>query len=708
MPAVQRTTHKRTCHICEANCGVIVEMEGRKTLSIKGNPDHILSRGHICPKATAIADLQDDPDRLRKPLKKVDGQWQEIAWDTAFTEIAMKLAVMREEGKTNALYMGNPNAHDYAVTLTVGSFRRILGLREIYSASTLDQIPHHITQLMMYGHVSLAAVPDIDRCMNLVILGGNPAASNGSLWTVPDFKKRVKELQARGGEVTVVDPRRTETAKLADHHYFVKPGTDTALLIGIFRALDDGGMINPDAHQNLSQYLDDGLAKAKSALADFDMATLSAYCGISEDDIRAIAARLGGEAPSALYGRMGVSVCAFGSLNHWLIQVINIATGNLNRIGGTMFAQPGLDAVSIIGGGSFRMKETRSGPMGIVMNEMSTAGLADDILIADDNQIRSMFILSGNPVLSSPHGRRLDRALESLELMVSVDMYITETSRHADYILPPCGPLEKDHYPIFFGPLSVRNVACYSPATLPMEGDTKADWQIIAGLTTAIARAFNVDIPNTREPRDSLDAMLQKSPAGLTLAQLEAAPDGIDLGALKPCLPDRLCTDDKKIRVAPDILIGDLERFKIALSAQSDMKDSLSLIGRRHVRNNNSWLHNSKRLLKGPDRCSMMIHPDDARVRGINDGDMARVQSRVGVVELAAQISDDVMRGVISIPHGFGHNRKGTQLNVASSKPGVSINDLTDPAFIDPLTGNAVLNGIAVSVEKAHDAIAAE
>ncbi len=702
------TLHKRTCHICEANCGVIVEMEGRKTLSIRGNPDHVLSRGHICPKATAIADLQDDPDRLRKPLKKVDGAWQEIEWDTAFDEIADKLAKLKSEGKRNALYMGNPNAHDYSVTLTVGMFRRILGLREIYSASTLDQIPHHLSQLLMYGHVSLAAVPDIDRCMNLVILGGNPAASNGSLWTVPDFKKRAKEMQARGGTMTVVDPRRSETAKLADYHHFIKPGTDTALLIAIFKALEAGDMINPDAHQNLSAHLDDGLPKAIKALADFNIKQLSEFCGISEDDIFSIAARLGGDTPSALYGRMGVSVCAFGSLNHWLIQLINIATGNLNRIGGTMFAQPGLDAVSIIGGGSFRMKETRSGPMGIVMNEMSTAGLADDILEPAEDQIRSMFILSGNPILSSPHGRRLDEALESLELLVSVDMYITETSRHADYILPPCGPLEKDHYPIFFGPLSVRNVASYSPATLPMEGDTKADWQIVAGLTTAIAKAFDVDIPNIREPRDSLDAMLQKSPAGLSLADVEAAPDGIDLGALKPCLPDRLCTDDKKIRVAPDILMGDLERFKIALSAQSDMKDSLSLIGRRHVRNNNSWLHNSKRLLKGPDRCTLMIHPDDAATRAIHDGDIVSVKSRVGMVSLAAEISDDVMQGIVSIPHGFGHDRDGVNLSVASAKPGVSINDLTDPALVDPLTGNAVLNGVPVIVEKCENLEAAE
>ncbi len=702
------TLHKRTCHICEANCGIIVEMEGRKTLSIRGNPDHVLSRGHICPKATAIADLQDDPDRLRNPLKKVDGAWQEIEWDTAFEEIAMKLARLKADGKRNALYMGNPNAHDYAVTTSVGQFRRVLGLRDIYSATTLDQIPHHLSQLLMYGHVSLAAVPDIDRCMNLVILGGNPAASNGSLWTVPDFKKRVKELQARGGTMSVVDPRRSETAQLADHHYFVKPGSDTALLIAIFKALENGDMINPDAHQNLSAHLDDGLDTARHALADFDMEQLSEYCGIAKEDIVAIAQRLGGGAPSALYGRMGVSVCAFGSLNHWLIQLINITTGNLNRVGGTMFAQPGLDAVSLIGSGSYRKVQGKDGEKNILMGELHTAGLADDILDPAPDQIRSLFVISGNPVLSSPHGRRLDEALESLELMVSQDMYITETSRHADYILPPCGPLEKDHYPIFFGPLSVRNVASYSPATLPMEDGTKSDGEIIMGLSRAIAHAFDIDVPNFRTPRETLDSMLQRSPAGLTLEQVEAAPDGIDLGPLKPCLPDRLCTDDKKICVAPEVLVNDVKRFKEALNAAQNMDGALSLIGRRHVRNNNSWLHNSKRLLKGPNRCTLMIHPDDAAKRGIRNEDMVIVQSRVGRVELPAEITDAMMVGTVSIPHGFGHDRNGVKLSVAGSKPGVSINDLTDPAHIDPLTGNAVLNATPVSVELCNHSVAAE
>jgi len=702
------TLHKRTCHICEANCGIIVEMEGRKTLSIKGNPDHVLSRGHICPKATAIADIQDDPDRLRKPIKKVNGEWQEIDWEIAFTEIAEQFAKIRTQDKNISLYTGNPNAHDYAVTTTSGMFRRVLGQREIYSASTLDQIPHHLSQLLMYGHVSLAAVPDIDRCMNLVILGGNPAASNGSLWTVPDFKKRVIEMQARGGNMTVVDPRKTETAKLADHHYFVKPGTDTALLIALFKALDEGNMINPDAHGTLTPYLDDGLSEAQNVLGQFSIDNLTSYCGIEESDIRDIAARLGGDTPSALYGRMGVSVCAFGSLNHWLIQLINIATGNLNREGGTMFPQPSLDLVRVLGGGSFRMKETRNGPVGVVMGEKSTAGLADDILEAGEDQVRALYVMSGNPVLSSPNGRKLDQALESLEFMVSQDMYITETSRHADYILPPCGPLEKDHYPIFFGPLSIRNVASYSPATLPMEEGTKSDGDIIAELTRAIAIAYDVDIPNIRTPRENLDRMLRASPAGLTLADVEATPDGIDLGALKPCLPDRLCTEDKIIKVAPEILIGDVERFKDVLSANDAIEDSLSLIGRRHVRNNNSWLHNSQRLLKGKDRCTLMIHPDDAANRGINDADLTRVQSRVGVVEVIAEISDDVMQGVVSIPHGFGHSRDGVKLSVASAKPGVSINDLTDPAHIDPLTGNAVLNGTPVTVKLCEDLVAAE
>lgn len=695
--------HARTCHICEANCGVLVEVEGREILSIKGNPDHVLSRGHICPKATAIADLQDDPDRLHKPIKKVDGEWKEIGWEQAFSEIAAQLTDIKGQGGKPAMYLGNPSAHDYGITTQVGQLRRAIGLKNLYSASTLDQIPHHLVQYHMYGHVSLCPVPDIDRSQYLVIVGGNPAASNGSIWTVPDFKKRVKEMQARDGKLVVIDPRRTETAKLADDHHFVKPGTDTALFVAILKCALH---LRPELSDNLTALVDESWEDVLPAMTGFDMSELSAFCGISAEVIEDIARNLCDDQPGAIYGRMGVSVTEYGTLNQWLIQAINIASGNLNREGGTLVPEPALDTINIVGRGSVETIDTARGEMPSVMGELPTITFAEEMLREDEERIRALFVMTGNPVLSAPDGMRLDRALEKLDLMVSFDMYVTATSRHADYILPPCGPMEKDHYPFFFGPLAVRNYACYSPAIFDMPEGEKADWEIVAELARAIFAASGQDIPNIREPRDVLDNMLQSSPRGMTLAEIEAEPNGIDLGPLMPHLQDRLLTEDKKIQAAHPDFIEELGRF--ARSLTEEQPDILRLIGRRHVRQNNSWLANSKRLQKGPNRCTLMINPADAEARGLADGDMATVESRVNSVDIVVEVTDDVMVGVVSIPHGFGHRREGVELSVARENPNVSINDLTDPESFDRLSGNAVLNATPVTVARMAELVAAE
>ena len=692
------TIHHRTCHICEANCGVLVEVEGREVLSIKGNPANPLSRGHICPKATAIADLQNDPDRLRRPVKRTADGWQEIEWETAYREIAQRVVELEAEGARAAFYRGNPGAHDYALSTQSPYLQRAVGARGTFSASTLDQIPHHYVQLQMYGHVSLAAVPDIDRAQAIVIVGGNPMASNGSLWTVPDFRNRVKAMQKRGGKLVVVDPRRTETAKIADKWVPVKPGTDTALLVGILQCvLEDGDRLR----DGLAELVDNSWSRVKPAVDRFDLGDLSAHCGVPVEEIREIAAVLSSVGPAAIYGRMGVSVCEFGALNQWLVQLINLATGNLDREGGTMFPQPLMDLVGLAGRGSIKTVETARGTLPSVMSEIPMVAFADELARDDDQRIRTLFVIAGNPVLSAPDGRRTEQALENLDLMVSMDMHITETSRHAHYILPPCGPLEKDHYTFFFGPLAVRNFGSYSQPTLPMEQGAKADWEIAAELAQAIFAAKGTPAPNMDTPRERLDSMLRASPAGMTLAEVEAQPDGVDLGPLQPCLKDRLLTKDKRLHAAPAELLGELDRFAASMSETPD--GALRLIGRRHVRSNNSWLHNSRRLVKGPDRCTLMIHPDDATALGLGDGDLARVKSRVGSVEVAVEVTEDVMPGVVSLPHGWGHNREGLSWTTAAEHAGVSLNDLTDPDRYDRLTGNAVLNGTPVSVEPAGE-----
>ena len=688
--------HARTCHICEANCGVLMTVEDGKVTKVTGNPDHVLSEGYICPKATAISDIQNDPDRLRAPIKKVGNDWEEISWEQALSEIAAKHQEIVAGPKIASIFLGNPNAHNYSSSFSMRGLTKAWGAKGLYSASTLDQLPHMICQKWVYGHNALYPVPDIDRTMYMLCAGGNPLASNGSLWTVPNVKKRIQRLQARGGKFVVVDPRKTETAKIADGHHFIKPGTDTALFLGLLLALDEAGLVNPDRLMPMLKDWD----TAWAAIHQFNLDELSGYCGIPTEDIRAIAAELGSGQPAIVYGRMGVSVTRYGTLNHYLIQLLNISTGNVDREGGVMFPDSIIDPVERSGTGSYGRYHQRLSGRPEVLGELPAAELAPEITTEGEGQIGALLTLASNPVLSAPGGRQLDEALEQLDLMVSIDMYITETTRHADYILPPCGPLERDHYPLFFTPLAIRNYAAYSPALFEKEEGTKADWEIMADLEGAIRVAKGENEPPAKiEPRVVLDQIMQSSPHKISLAEIEAHPNGYDMGPLKPRLPERLKTDDGLIHCAPEMPLKDLAAFRADFTVPA--KDAFSLIGRRHVRSNNSWLHNSHRLLKGPNRCTLMIHPDDAARLDLSEGDMAEVFNHVGKVELPVEITEDIMPNVVSIPHGYGHGRKGVKLSVAAEKPGVSMNDLTDPAIVDDLSGNAVLNAVPVQIKKA-------
>ena len=558
------TKHKRTCNLCEANCGIIIETEGRKVLSVKGNPDHVLSGGYICPKATAIPDIQDDPDRLRTPLKRVGDEWHEISFEQAFAEIGERFAAITSGAKRASLYLGNPSAHNYGITMQMRVLFKTLELRGLYSASTLDQLPHMLAQKWVYGHSSLSPVADIDRTDYMLIIGGNPAASNGSYWTVPNARGRMKNLRKRGGKLVVIDPRRTETADLADDHHFIKPGTDTALLIGLLLALKEADLVNP---RQAADYLNDNWSTLWSSLEEFTIAEMAAHCGVSENAIREIAHDLGQPGPAIVYGRMGVSVTQFGTLNHWLIQMLNIAAGNLDREGGILFNAPVIDPVENNGTGSYARFTSRVSNQPEVLGELPVVELADDITIPGDGQIGALFTIAGNPVLSSPDGCRLDEALAQLDLMVSIDFYRNETTRHAHYILPPCGPLEKDHYPFFLAPLAVRNYTCYSPPLFDKEPGTRADWEIIYGMCHAINSARGLKTPDVVEPRAALAHLLEKSTYDLTLDDLDAAPDGIDFGELKPSLPGRLKTEDGKINCAPTHCLEDLEITRILRTA---------------------------------------------------------------------------------------------------------------------------------------------
>jgi anaerobic selenocysteine-containing dehydrogenase len=680
------TIHHRTCHICEANCGVLVEIEGRKVLSIKGDPDNPLSRGHICPKATALEDLQNDPDRLRRPHKRVGEDWHEISWEQAFAEIGEKArAILARDPAASATYIGNPNAHSYGNALNAHHLTKALGTRNQFSASTVDQMPHQVANLLLYGHASMFGIPDIDRTETLIIMGGNPMASNGSVWTVPDFRNRARALKARGGKLVVIDPRRTETAKIADRHVFVKPASDVFLLVALLKAV-----MARRPHQPVQDFVT-GLDEVAVLLARFDDAACLAASGVAAEDVAWLADRLT-SGPAALYGRLGIATQQHGTLNAWLIALINIAAGQLDREGGTVFPIPALDTLSMLPRGSLGKFTSRVSQHKSVLGEFPAAALAEEIETPGEGQIKALFVVAGNPVLSTPNGPRLDKALESLELMVSVDMYRNATSRRAHYILPPTGPLERDHYGLFLLPMAVRNIAAYSKPTLEKEDpESLHDWEILRGLASAIS-GKPVQEPT---PREALDHLLKNGPYKVSLAEVEAAPSGLDFGPPKTgVLPERLRSDDQTIHCAVPAFMDALAAVEIPAEGSG----KLTLIGRRHLRTNNSWLANSHRLTKGPNRCTMMIHPDDAAALGLADGDMALVRSASGEVTIPAEVTDDMMPGTVSIPHGWGHDLPGMAMQVARAKAGVSANALTESGALDPLSGNAALSGVQVEV----------
>ena len=702
---MSKQLHHRACHLCEAICGLTIETataeDGSVAIqSIKGDPQDSFSRGHICPKAVALQDIQNDPDRLRQPMRRIGSQWQPIGWDEAFALVAERLAAIQAEHGANAvgIYQGNPSVHNYGLMTHSNYFLGLLKTRSRFSATSVDQLPHHLVSMQMYGHGLLLPVPDIDATDFMLVLGGNPLASNGSMMSVPDVEKRLKAIKARGGKLVVVDPRRSETAAIADQHLFIRPGQDAALLIGILNTLFEENL-GRASHLPVS-----GVEDVREALRGFSVAAMSERSGIAEAVIRQLARDFAAADKAVCYGRMGVSTQVFGTLCQWLVQLINLVSGNLDRVGGAVCALPALDVVGATRGSNFNRWQSRVSGLPEYGGELPVAALAEEMLTPGEGQIRALITVAGNPVSSTPNGRQLDRALQGLEFMVSVDLYINETTRHADLILPSTAPLEHDHYDSSFYNLTVRNVSRFNEAILPKPQGALHDWEIFVGLAKAFAAHTGVDLKPTMAPEQMIDMGLRFGPYGdksehkLSLATLREHPHGVDLGPLSSNLAQRLKTTDQQVQAAPALLIGDLERF--AAQAQPSA-DELLLIGRRHVRSNNSWMHNFHRLVKGKPRHQLLMHPQDLTARGLTDGQRVRVQSRVGVVEVEVASSEEMMPGVVSLPHGWGQGQQGVQMDIATRLPGVSANDLTDERFLDALSGNAALNGVPVQVAAA-------
>jgi len=697
-------THYRACHLCEAICGLEIKTQGDEILSIKGDKQDPVSNGFICPKATAIADIHTDPDRLRKPVKKVDEQWIEISWQEAINLAAEKIVGIQQQHGTNSIgfYAGNPNVHNYG-NLTHGPLlRRAVKTRNNFSATSLDQLPHHLTSYAMYGHQFFIPIPDIERTDLMVIFGGNPLASNGSIMTIPDAPKRFKALQSRGGKLVVIDPRRTETAQIADQHLFVKPGKDAYVLLAIINLLFTESWLNT---KHLDPYLD-RLEQIKTAVSGFDLNLAESQSGIPAEEIKQLAYQLSHTEKAVCYGRMGVSVQEFGALCQWAIQVINILIGALDSIGGALLTSPAFAYVQkgLPGAGHFNLFQSRVSKLPEFSGELPAVTMAEEILTPGDDQIKAMVTIAGNPLIASANSGELNNAFKALEYYIAIDFYVNATTRHADLILPPTGPLEHDNYDIAFLRFAIHNSARYNPAIFDADPEAMHDWQIYNALGAKISELKGESFKALPAPDQLIAHGIEhgfygkqhKPETSLSLDKLKQSPHGVDLGPLQTGLVDRLCTENQKINCAPEFILADIPRLK--QTAETVDPEQLLLIGRRHVRSNNSWMHNYHRLVKGKPRWQLMMHPDDLAARQLENNSQVTVKSRVGSITTTVIASDELMPGVVSLPHGWGHNKKGVQMRIASEQQGANCNELTDSKLIDQLCGNAALNGVPVEV----------
>lgn len=737
------TTALRICPFCEATCGLTLTVEDGVVTSARGDADDVFSAGYVCPKGASFSELDSDPDRLTAPLVRRDGELVETSWDDAFAVVAERLGeILRSDGgRAVAVYAGNPNAHTIGGGLYVPLLLKGLGTRLTFSASTLDQMPKHVALGLMFGNPMAFTVPDVDRTDHLVVIGANPLVSNGSLATVADFGGKLKALRKRGGTLVVIDPARTRTARLADRHVAPRPGTDAALLLAIVHTLFDEDLVALGA---LADHVT-GVDRVEALAADFAPETVAAYCDVAATEIRTIARDLAAAPSAAVYGRMGTSTVEFGTVGSWLVDVVNVLTGNLDRPGGAMFPQSPVSATPRPPkpGKGFRIGRWHSRVSGHpeALSELPAAALAEELDTPGDGRPRALVTIAGNPVLSAPDGRRLDRALDGVDFMLSVDPYLNETTRHADVVLPPPPPSRSAHFDIALSATPIRNNARYSPPAVDPEPGRPDEPEILARLalvvygmspsadpmlvddqviaTTLARETADPESPVAGRDVAELTAMLEPGrgyerrldmmlrlgpygdwfgtrPDGLTLARLKAAPHGVDLGPLRPRLPEILKTPSGLVELAPESLVADVARLAAAVHRAADTAGGFVLIGRRHLRSNNSWMHNLTTLSGGTNRCTLQMHPDDAADLGVTDA--ARVKGPGGELEAPVELTDGIRRGVVSLPHGWGHGLPGSRLRIAAEDPGVNVNQLNDGLTLDPLSGTAVLNGIPVQI----------
>jgi len=733
-----RDVRYRTCPLCEAMCGLELEIDGDRVVRLRPDDADVWSKGYVCPKGAILPQLHADPDRLRAPLIREGATWREATWDEAFRRCAELLGgVLERHGKAAiSAYIGNPTAHNFSLARYVGLFMGLSQLPVIYSAGTVDQWPKNVSCMLMYGHMWWIPTPDVQRTQYWMILGGNPQASQGSLLACPDLLGEIDRIRARGGRTVVVDPRRTGTADRADEWLPIVPGTDAAFLLAICNVLFAEDLVR------LGDLADvvNGVDEIRAAAADFTPERVAATCRIPADTIRRLAREIAAAPSAAVYGRIGLCNQEFGTLASALVDVVNILTGNFDRPGGLMFGKPiawsvnSLPNPEFASGLEFGRWKTRVRGAAEILGQAPLSCMAEEIATPGEGQIKALITIAGNPAISAPDAGRLDAALPQLECMISVDNYLNETTRHAHVILPGLSPLEQPHFDDLITMWAVRSAGNYSAPVFPPEPGRPAEWEMLlklgalaGGMTleqidvgaiddgyfAALAMAQGIDAAKIlplyegRGPERLLDLQIRSGPfgdrygerpGGLTRQSFVDAPHGIDMGPLVPRLRELLATPSGKVELAHGHVMADVPRLRARLDRPVQR---LLLVSRRHLRSNNSWMHNLEPLVRGRDRCTLLVHPDDARPRSLADGALARVTSEAGTILVPVRVSDEMMPGVVSLPHGWGHDKDGIRLDVARRHAGVNSNILSPGRLVDPLSNNAVVNGIEVEVAPA-------
>lgn len=714
---MEETTKYRSCHLCEAMCGLEIKIQGNKVLSIRGHKDDIYSKGHICPKGVALKDLHEDINRLKEPVKKTANGWVKISWDEAFELVEKNFKKIRKQYGNDAIatYTGNPTVHNTGTALTLYDTINAINTRNRFASHSLDSVPVFVVNQMMFGHAMLAPVPDIEKLDYFLIIGANPIASNGSFMSTPDMRGKIKNIQNKGGKVVVIDPRKTETAKKASEHHYIIPEGDVFLLLGIVNEIFRRKGVKQSHLLSFSKNLE----TLENITQPYKIEQVASSTGISAEQIHKIVDDLLIYRHAVVYGRLGINTQSHGSLCQWLINCINILIGSLDKKGGLLFTLPAIDYVSLMAHESkmFRYK-SRVGGYDEIVGEYPTATLAEEILTEGDGQVKGLLTIAGNPARSAPNSRLVEKALDSLEFMVAIDMYINESTQYADLILPPAVGLETMHYSFVLHMVATKNTTKFSPAPLAISPKQKYDWEIMGELQRRlfdgnILKRLKSTISSRIHPETKLDLALKTGKYGvwggrfmkkngISLKRLKEHTGGIELSALKSLFPKRLFTKDKQIELCPKIFVDELQKLKMSSPSTKSSNYPLKLIGRRHLRSNNSWMHNLPSLEGGSRKCTAMIHPEDAKNNQIKDKDWVEVYNEFGSISLEVEISEDVMNGSLCIPHGWGHDSKASQMDVASRNAGANVNILTDHRRLDPLSYNAAFNGQAVAIRKAN------